>query len=91
MFGAWALEMLYDHHHGRDFVDESFELRHSMFPGFTPRFVGRYIERFSDGFDSIDLSPRSKVRIRATPSVSAIAGGQPLRALALRAGRVTAA
>ena len=43
-------------------VDEGFELRHSMFPEFTPRLVDRYIERFSDGFDSIDLRRHSKVR-----------------------------
>jgi len=62
MSGAWALVMLHDRQRGRDFVDEGFELRHSMFPEFTPRLVDRYIERFSDGFDSIDLRRYSKAR-----------------------------
>jgi hypothetical protein len=62
MSGAWALVMLHDYHRGRDFVDEGFELRRSMFAEFTPRLVDRYIERFSGGFDSIDFSRYSKVR-----------------------------
>ena len=39
MFGfmSGALVMRHDHHRGRDFVDEAFELRHSMFAEFTPR------------------------------------------------------
>ena len=59
MFGfmSGALVMRHDHHRGRDFVDEGFELRHSMFAEFTPRLVDRCIERFSDGFDSIDFPP----------------------------------
>jgi hypothetical protein len=28
-----------------------------MFAEFTPRLVDRYIERFSDGFDTIDFPP----------------------------------
>ena len=60
--GAWALVMLHDYHHGRDFADEGFELRRPMFAEFTPRLVDRYIERFSGGFDSIDFSRYSKVK-----------------------------
>jgi len=60
--GAWALVMIYDYHHGRDFVDEGLELRRPMFAEFTPQLADRYIERFSGGFDGVDFSRYSKVR-----------------------------
>jgi ABC-type sugar transport system substrate-binding protein len=60
--GAWALVMIYDYHHGHDFVDEGLELRRPMFAQFTPALADRYIERFSGGFDGVDFSRYSKVR-----------------------------
>jgi ABC-type sugar transport system substrate-binding protein len=60
--GAWALVMIYDYHHGRDFADEGLELRRSMFAEFTPLLADRYIERFSGGFDGVDFSRYSKVK-----------------------------
>ena len=60
--GAWALLMIYDYHHGRDFADEGLELRRSMFAEFTPQLADRYLERFSGGFDGVDFSRYSKVR-----------------------------
>jgi ABC-type sugar transport system substrate-binding protein len=60
--GAWALVMIYDYHHGRDFVDEGLELQQSMFAEFTPQLADRYIERFQEGFNDIDFSPYSKVK-----------------------------
>jgi ABC-type sugar transport system substrate-binding protein len=60
--GAWALVMIYDYHHGRDFADEGLELRRSMFAEFTPQLADRYLERFSGGFDGVDFSRYSKVR-----------------------------
>jgi ABC-type sugar transport system substrate-binding protein len=60
--GAWALVMIYDYDHGRDFIDEGLELQQSMFAEFTPRLADRYIERFRHGFDGIDFSPYSKVK-----------------------------
>jgi ABC-type sugar transport system substrate-binding protein len=60
--GAWALVMIYDYHHGRDFVDEGLELQQSMFTEFTPQLADRYIERFSNGFDDIDFSSYTKVK-----------------------------
>ena len=60
--GAWALVMIYDYHHGRDFADEGLELRRPMFAEFTPLLADRYIERFSGGFDGVDFSRYSKVR-----------------------------
>ena len=60
--GAWTLVMIYDYHHGRDFADEGLELERSMFAEFTPPLAERYIQRFSNGFDSIDFSRYSKVK-----------------------------
>jgi ABC-type sugar transport system substrate-binding protein len=60
--GAWALVMIYDYHHGRDFADEGLELRRPMFAEFTPALADRYIERFSGGLDGVDFSRYSKVR-----------------------------
>ncbi len=60
--GAWALAMIYDYHHGRDFADEGLELRRPMFAEFTPALADRYLERFSGGFDGVDFSRYSKVR-----------------------------
>ena len=59
--GAWALVMIYDYHHGRDFADEGLELRRPMFAEFTPALADRYIDRFSGGFDGVDFSRYSKV------------------------------
>jgi len=60
--GAWALVMIYDYHRGRDFADEGLELERPMFAEFTPQLADRYIERFSNGFDSVDFSRYSKVK-----------------------------
>ena len=60
--GAWALVMIYDYHHGRDFADEGLELRRPMFAEFTPLLADRYIERFSGGFDGVDFTRYSKVK-----------------------------
>jgi len=60
--GAWALVMIYDYHHGRDFAGEGLELQRPMFAEFTPPLADRYIERFSGGFDGVDFSRYSKVR-----------------------------
>jgi DNA-binding LacI/PurR family transcriptional regulator len=60
--GAWALVMIYDYHHGRDFADEGLELRRPMFAEFTPLLADHYIERFSGGFDGVDFSRYSKVK-----------------------------
>jgi ABC-type sugar transport system substrate-binding protein len=60
--GAWALVMIYDYHHGRDFAGEGLELQRPMFAEFTPPLADRYIERFSGGFDGVDFSRYSKVK-----------------------------
>ncbi|MBT9455330.1 MAG: ABC transporter substrate-binding protein [Burkholderiaceae bacterium] len=61
MAGAWALVMLYDHHHGRDFADEGLELDRPMFTVFDRASAERYLQRFGDGIRSIDFRPFSKV------------------------------
>ena len=59
--GAWALVMLYDYHHGRDFASEGLELERPMFTLFTPAMARRYQQRFGQGFDRLDVRPYSKV------------------------------
>jgi ABC-type sugar transport system substrate-binding protein len=60
--GAWALVMIYDYHHGRDFADEGLELQRPMFAEFTPQLADRYIARFSGGFDGVDFGRYSKAK-----------------------------
>lgn len=61
--GAWALVMLYDFEHGRDFAkDEGLELEYSMFTLFTPADAARFLKRFGDlRFDGVDFRRHSKV------------------------------
>jgi hypothetical protein len=59
--GAWALVMLYDYHHGRDFADEGLELNRSMFAQFDAVLADRYLERFGRGFQGVDFRRFSKV------------------------------
>jgi len=61
MTGAWALVMLYDHHHGRDFAEEGIELDRPMFTVFDRAAAERYLQRFGDGISGIDFRPFSKV------------------------------
>jgi ABC-type sugar transport system substrate-binding protein len=60
---AWALVMLYDYEHGRDFAAaEGLELNQSMFTLFSPTRAERFMKRFGDlRFDSVDFRRFSKV------------------------------
>lgn len=58
--GAWALVMIYDYHHGRDFKSEGLELERSMFAQFDRRLAERYLARFGDGFSGVDFRRYSK-------------------------------
>jgi ABC-type sugar transport system substrate-binding protein len=60
MCGAWALLMLYDYHHGRDFADEGLELERAMFMLFDARSAGRYLARFGKGIQGLDFRSHSK-------------------------------
>lgn len=62
--GAWALVMLFDYHHGRDFAaDEGLELEQPMFVAFDARLAERFEQRYGNlDFSAIDFSRYSKVR-----------------------------
>src|SRR5574343_1318489 len=61
--GAWALVMLYDYAHGRDFATaEGLVLDQSMFTLFSPAQAERFMARFGDlRFDGVDFRRFSKV------------------------------
>lgn len=61
MAGAWALVMLFDYHHGRDFADEGLQLERPMFVLFTPAMADKFEARFGQGYDSVDFRRHSKV------------------------------
>lgn len=60
MCGAWALVLLYDYAHGRDFADEGLELVYPMFSLFDPPLARRFLERFKDGVPKMDFRAYSK-------------------------------
>lgn len=45
--GAWALVMLYDYAHGKDFADEGLELQKPIFGLITPVMAQRYLDKFA--------------------------------------------
>jgi ABC-type sugar transport system substrate-binding protein len=59
--GAWALVMIHDYHHGRDFADEGLQLERNMFVLFDPALAARYQNRFGEKFSSLDFRRYSKV------------------------------
>jgi ABC-type sugar transport system substrate-binding protein len=58
--GAWAIVMIYDYAHGRDFKDEGLELDRPMFTLFDDASAQRFLELYSDGFGRIDFRRYSK-------------------------------
>ncbi|MBV8467640.1 MAG: ABC transporter substrate-binding protein [Burkholderiales bacterium] len=60
MTGAWALVMLYDYKHGRDFSSEGLELDKPMFARFRAADARKYLERFTDGVPDVDFRRFSK-------------------------------
>jgi len=62
MLGAWALVMVYDHHHGRDFAQaEGVETVQPMFSLFSPEQADRFSQLYGEGrFDAIDFKRFSK-------------------------------
>lgn len=64
MTGAWALVMIYDHAHGRDFSDEGLEQVRPMFVLFDPAQAGQFLTRFGQGsspdLGKLDFRPYSK-------------------------------
>ena len=45
--GAWSMVMLYDYHHGVDFIDEGLELQHPMFILFDERSSSQFEKSFN--------------------------------------------
>lgn len=62
MLGAWALVVVYDHHHGRDFAQrEGLEMVQPMFSLFNPEQAARFSQMYGDGrFEAIDFKRFSK-------------------------------
>ncbi len=60
MAGAWALVMIHDHAHGRDFADEGLELDKPMFSLFDAALARRYLARFAEGMPELDFRSHSK-------------------------------
>lgn len=62
MLGAWALVVVYDHHHGRDFAAlEGLEMTQPMFSLFDQALSARFVALFGEGrFDAIDFKRFSK-------------------------------
>ncbi|MEJ6006873.1 ABC transporter substrate-binding protein [Paucibacter sp. AS339] len=64
MTGAWALVMIYDHAHGRDFSDEGLEQVRPMFMLFSPAQAAQFLSRFGQGqspdLSKLDFRPYSK-------------------------------
>lgn len=60
MAGAWALVMLYDHHNGRDFVDEGLESVQPMFMLFERPDASAFLARFGSGVEALDFAAYSK-------------------------------
>lgn len=58
--GAWALVMIHDHAHGRDFADQGLEFDAPMFVLFDQRLATRYLERFATGVPALDFRPHSR-------------------------------
>ena len=58
--GAWAIVLIHDYAHGRDFATEALEYNRTMFTLFDPVSAARFIERFEGGFAAIDFRRYSK-------------------------------
>jgi len=58
--GAWAMVMIYDHYHGKDFMDQGLELEMPMFTLFTPLLADKFQMVFN-GKNPIDFRRYSKV------------------------------
>ncbi|MBV8657327.1 MAG: ABC transporter substrate-binding protein [Burkholderiales bacterium] len=61
MTGAWALIMLYDYEHGKDFASEGLELKKPMFMLFDAQSAALYKTRFGEGIRDVDFMRFSKV------------------------------
>ncbi|MDO9263111.1 MAG: ABC transporter substrate-binding protein [Desulfosalsimonadaceae bacterium] len=61
MTGGWALVLLYDYHHGRDFADEGTRLQYKIFDALDIGNIDRFMEKFGDrDWRKIDFTRFSK-------------------------------
>jgi ABC-type sugar transport system substrate-binding protein len=58
--GAWALVLIHDHARGKDFASEELEYNRTMFTLFDAQSAERFLERYAEGFASIDFRRYSK-------------------------------
>lgn len=49
MAGAWALVLLYDYLHGKDFASRGTQLQYTLFSALSQEDVGQYLRQFGDG------------------------------------------
>ena len=62
MTGAWALVLLYDRHHGKDFIDEGVQLQYKIFAAIDRQNIDPFLSKFGDrNWRKIDFSKFSKV------------------------------
>jgi ABC-type sugar transport system substrate-binding protein len=59
--GAWAIVMIHDYAHGKDFANQGLELTIPMFTLFTPEKAKIFLNRFGDSPKPIDFKKYSKV------------------------------
>lgn len=58
--GAWAMVLLYDYHHGVDFISEGLELHRPMFTLFEARSSSQFERRFNAASGALDFRRFSK-------------------------------
>ncbi len=62
MTGAWALVLLNDYHHGKDFAADGPQLQHGIFGALDHENVSQYLQQFGTGdWGRIDFRKFSKV------------------------------
>ena len=60
--GAWALVLLYDHYHGKDFIDEGRELQYKIFAPIGRQNISYFLSQFGErNWSEIDFRKFSKV------------------------------
>lgn len=63
MAGAWALVLLYDYHHGKDFANGGAQLQYTLFGALDRENVGQYLRQFGDtDWRKVDFTRFSRMR-----------------------------
>ena len=58
--GAWSMVMLYDYHHGKDFIDEGLELKRNMFLVFDAKSSTQFERQVGNASAPLDFRIYSK-------------------------------